>query len=316
MDGSSKQRRTSGFRAALLLVCSGALTACATAPKNDGADAALDITTAPGALRAGDEAARKSDFERALAHYLRGVNLEDTLDGWLRVAAVYTHLHQPQRALAAYLKVLEHDPNHVDARESVGLEYLAVGDHEAGKLHLSSAIESDPRRWRSHNGLGIVADRAGDHVAAVEHYSAALALVPDSPMILNNIGYSRYLSGDLEQAARDFYRATQLRPDYAPAWGNLGMLYARRGWYEEAVRTLARAMDKPKAYNEVGYIAYRNGDLLESEQLLSEAIRLSPTYYQAAYRNLEVVRARIRDGVEGPAAAETPERAGWDAGER
>jgi Tfp pilus assembly protein PilF len=94
------------------------------------------------------------------------------------------------------------------------------------------------------------------------------------------------------------------------------MLYARRGWYEDAMRTLTRAMDKPKAYNEVGYIAYRNGDLIEAEQLLSEAIRLSPTYYQAAYRNLEVVRARIRDGIEGPAAAETPERVGWYGGGR
>jgi Flp pilus assembly protein TadD len=312
---AAEQGRTRRAPALLLVLCA-SLAACSSMPREANSDPASDITTAPGALRAGDEAARHGDFERALAHYLRGVGLENTLDGWLRVAAVYTQLHQTERALAAYRKVLEHDPDHLDARESVGLESLALGNHEAANSYLASVVESDPRRWRSHNGLGIAADRAGAHAAAVDHYTAALALVPDSPMILNNIGYSRYLSGDFEQAARDFYRATQLRPDYAAAWGNLGMLYARRGWYEDAVRTLTRAMDKPKAYNEVGYIAYRNGDLIESEQLLSEAVRLSPTYYQAAYRNLEVVRARIRDGVEGPAAAETPERAGWDVGGR
>jgi Flp pilus assembly protein TadD len=299
--------------AALLVLCVG-LAACATAPQTD-ASAVPDITTAPGALHAGDEAARRGDFERALAHYLRGVGIEDTLDGWLRVAAVYTQLDQKERALGAYLKVLEHDPAHVDARESVGLGYLGLGQHEAAKSFLESVIEMDPRRWRSRNGLGIVADEASDHAAAVAHYLAALELVPDSPMVLTNLGYSRYLSGDYEQAARDFYRAAQLQPEYTAAWANLGMLYARRGWYQDAVRMLTRAVDKAKAYNDVGYIAFRNGDLLESEQLLSEAVRLSPMYYQAAYQNLDLVRARLRGGAETDLDSNAPGRLGWNVSE-
>lgn len=316
MAASGGERHISWTAPALLLSLCASVAACSTMPKEADADAALNIATAPGALRAGDEAARNGDFERALAHYLRAVGLEETLEGWLRVGAVYTELQQRERALAAYLKVLEHNPSHVDARESVGLEYLALGNYESAQSHLSSALELDPLRWRSRNALGIVADRVGDHAAAVEHYLVALDLVPDSPMVLNNLGYSRYLAGDFEQAARDFYRAAQLRPDYTAAWANLGMLYARRGWYDEAVRTLTRAMDKAKAYNEVGYIAFRNGDLQESEQLLSEAVRLSPVYYRAAYQNLELVNARLRNGAETDALIETPERAGWDIGER
>jgi Flp pilus assembly protein TadD len=192
------------------------------------------------------------------------------------------------------LKVIELDPLQAAAHEGAGLEHLALGDDASARERLSRALELDSQLWRAHNGLGILADRAGDPAAAIDHYTAAMAINPESPMLLNNIGYSRYLAGDLDQAARDFYAATQLRADYDAAWANLGMVYAQRRWYSEAVRVLSRTMDKAKAHNDVGYIAYRNGDLQESERLLREAVRLSPTYYQAAQQTLELVRAELR----------------------
>ena len=183
---------------ALVVVTCGSLVGCATMSPEADPEAPPSITTAAGALQAGDEAARRGDFQTALAHYVRAVGIEASVDGWLRVGAVYTRLDQKPRALAAYLKVLELDPNQIDARENVGLEYLALGDHEAAREHLSYVLDADPQRWRARNGLGVAADRAGDHAVAIEHYLAALGVAPDSPMILNNLGYSRYLAGDFE----------------------------------------------------------------------------------------------------------------------
>jgi Flp pilus assembly protein TadD len=261
------------------------------------------LLTPQAAIAAGDEAARREDFERALAHYLRAVSTEETVEGWLRVGAVCTKLGHSERALQAYLRVVALDPLHAEALEGAGLEYMALRNDAAARDHLTRVVELDPRRWRSHNALGVLADRAEDHTAAIAHYEAALEVNPQSPMLLNNLGYSRYLSGDLDQAARDIYAATRLNQNYKPAWSNLAMVYAHRGWYADAVGILARSTDKATAYNDIGYIAYRRGDLVESEQLLNEAVRLSPTYYETAYRNLESVRIKLRSQGQGEIAS-------------
>ena len=290
-----KTKHALGF-ASLALIALG-LSACATTPSSDFAAAGTDgfaITDDP--VLAGDNAARRRDYESALTHYLLAISAQETPDPevWFRVGAICTHIGRTEQALRAYLSVVALDPEHAGGQEGAGLELMALQAMDQARDHLVAAVTLDPQRWRSHNALGILADRDNDHAAAIEHYQTAMAINSTSPMILNNVGYSRYLSGDLEQAARDFYRATGLRTDYAPAWSNLGVVYARQGWYADAVNILSRATDKATAYNEVGYLALQNGDLADAEQLLSEAVRLSPTYYEAAYGNLDVVRARMR----------------------
>jgi Flp pilus assembly protein TadD len=246
-------------------------------------------------LAQGDAAARRGDFERALVYYLESVGAKETADAWLRVGAACTRLGRSERALQAYLKVIELDPTQVDAHEEAGLDYLAIGDTAAAREQLTRALELDPARWRSQNGLGILADGAEDHAEAIGHYEAALKLNPKSAMVLNNLGYSRYLSGDYDHAARDLYAATQLDAGYKAAWSNLAMVYAHRGWYPVAIEILSKVADKATAYNDVGYIAFQRGDLEQSEQLLNEAIRLSPVYYETAHRNLR----RVRDAMNG-----------------
>jgi Flp pilus assembly protein TadD len=260
--------------------------------------------TAQEAITAGDEAARGGELDRALAHYLRAVDAAsaandasaevDPADIWLRVGAASEAIGQRDRALNAYLRAISLDPTRAEAHEGAGLDLLARGRSAEALEHLTAATRLEPRRWRSHNGLGVLADQAGDHEEAIAHYRTALDLKPGSPMLVNNIGYSRFLANDLEQAARDFYAATELDPNYQPAWSNLGMVYARRGWYADALVILAKVSDDSRAHNDVGAIALERGDLVEAERLLSEAVRLSPTYYATASRNLQFVRSRMQ----------------------
>jgi len=67
------------------------------------------------------------------------------------------------------------------------------------------------------------------------------------------------------------------------------LLHARRGNYQQATDIMSAAMDPAKAYNDVGYIAFKNGDLDAAEMLLDEAIILSPSHYEMAQQNLRRV---------------------------
>ena len=305
MTGNVQRLRP--FRVTLALVGLFLLTGCATTASRGRADSTeAQPPSTEQSLAAGDEAARRGDFERALAYYLRAVGAEPTVEGWIRIGAVSTRLGNSERALHAYLQVVTLEPNRADALEGAGLEHMALGDAAAAREHLARAVDIDPQRWRSHNALGILADQAEDHGSAIAHYETALDLNPRSPMLLNNLGYSRHLSGDLDQAARDFYAATQADPSYKPAWSNLALVYAHRGLYSEAVQTLLKIEDKPTAYNDIGYVAFQRGDLPESEMLLSEAVRLSPVYYETANKNLESVRARMRGQTDASPALGKP----------
>jgi Flp pilus assembly protein TadD len=277
-----------------VLVILGALALVAGCATTGSVADSGDALSVQQSMAAGDDAARRGDFERAVAYYVRAVGQEPSIEGWLRIGAACTRLGQSQRALHAYLKVIELDPAHAESHEGAGLEYLALKKFEAAREHLTQAATLEPRRWRSHNALGILADQRKEHAAAIAHYEAALDINPSSAMLLNNLGFSRFLSRDLTQAALDLYAATALDPAYKAAWSNLAMVYAERGWYADAVETLLKAGDQAGAYNDVGYVALQRNDLVQAEQLLSEAVRLSPVYYPVAHRNLEAVRVKLQ----------------------
>lgn len=295
-----KQRNAVGPRALLSVVVMIVLsvTGCAaTGGANKDASASEGVPSVAQSLASGDEAARRGDFERALVYYMQALNVEQTAEIWFRIGAASSRLENSQRARDAFLRVVELEPTWTEALEGVGLESLELGDTASARDYLNRTLQADSRRWRAHNALGILDDEAGNHEAAIAHYTAALEINPESPHVLNNLGYSRYLLKDLDQAARDLYAATQLDPKHDRAWANLALVYAHKGWYADAVQTLAKVAEESAAYNDIGYVAYQRGDLEAAAELLEEAVRLSPVYFETANRNLGAVRARMGGSV-------------------
>lgn len=268
-----------------------------------------------GVMEAGDQAARSGDFERAITLYNQGIEAEPSADLWYRVAWIYARLGKKQQAADAYGMTLKYDEKHAMALEELGLLYIENKRRETGAAYLTKAVESDPARWRSLNALGVLADTSGDHGAAVAHYRAALAVQPGSAMLLNNLGYSHYLAGNMDESEKLYKQALELEPGNRAARINLGLLHARRGNYSLAVEVMSTALDRARTHNDVGYVALQNGDMDAAEQLLREAVRLSPAYYETAQQNLKRV-SRAREAGEAAAGPASPaaEMAARDAG--
>jgi len=295
-----KQRIAVRLSASLLVVVTAvlAVTGCAaTSGASKGSSDGESVPTVAQMLASGDEAARRGDFKRALVNYQHAVDVEQTVEVWMRVAAASSRLNYSQLARDAFLKVVDLEPTTTDALEGVGLESMALGDTAFAREYLNGALQADSQRWRAHNALGILDDEAENHEAAIAHYVAALKINPESAVVLNNLGYSRYLIGDLDQAARDLYSATRLDPSQDRAWANLALVYAHKGWYADAVQTLAKVMEEAAAYNDIGYVAFQRGDLEVAAELLDEAVRLSPVYFETAQKNIAAVRARTGGSV-------------------
>lgn len=280
----------------LLAVAAGfALSGCMTGTAARDAETAdrkaEKIRQAPAEImKAGDEAARAGQLDRAASLYTQAVELKPSADLWYRLGYIYSRLDKKPLAMHAYTNGLRLDDHHAAIHEELGMLLLDARRREAAKQHLVRAVEIDDRRWRSHNALGVLADADRDYAGAIDHYEAALAIQPDSPMLLNNVGYSHYLDGRLEQAREYYDRALAIDADYRPAVFNVALLHARRREYDKALDLMQKLVEKTRACNDIGYVALQNGDLDQAEDLLREAIRLSPSHYRVAHENLARVQ--------------------------
>ncbi len=286
----------------------GLLSGCASAPDNNRepiAQAGLNdnsidvmfatefpVTSEEDALARADQAIQEGQTDKALFYFVRALQYrQDNVDLLLKIAKIQMQRQNFAFAKRAFLMAQHHDPNHSTALEGLGLIYMAEGRDEAAINNLTSAVSNDNRLWRANNALGVYADKAGDYSTAIQHYNLALSINPDAAHVLNNRGYSKYLAGDTRGASLDFYEAANDR-GFSRAWANLGKVYAENGWYRSAIKTYKLVMSEANALNNTGYAALENGDLMQAEEFLTEAIRLSPTFFPSAEDNLSLLRER------------------------
>ena len=274
------------------------LAGCATTPESppqSGRDksASDDIESKVQAgLLQGDQAYRRGDTERALFHYVTALNLEpDNTDLLYRVGMIHSETGNLDAAEQAFRSIFQSSQEHAAGLEGYGLVLLRQRKYDSAKQVLEEAVRLERGRWRAQNGLGIISDIENDHALAMTYYQLALEQRPGTPMVLNNLGYSYYLAGDWDAAEEAFRQAVNSDPKHQKAWSNLGMLYTRRGNYDQAMQAFSRFQPRPEAYNSMGYVCMLEGKLSRAEAFFLDAIRLAPTYYEAAHENLARVRA-------------------------
>jgi Flp pilus assembly protein TadD len=261
-------------------------------------------TTSEEAIANGDRALAEGNTDRAMYEYVQALEISGGDAAVLnKIGGIHTRQGNLVLAARAYSLSLKLEAENPAALEGVGLLFLRQRRYEDARRHLTVALEKDPLRWQSLNGLGMLADLDGNHAQAAVYYRQALATPPeaeqqpDNAILLNNLGYSLYLSGDWPGALQYFHEALNYDPDFERVWQNMGLVYARKGQYESSLDAFRRVMDKPEAYNNVGFVCMINQNYDDAAHFFQKAIKLSPTYYVKAHENLNRLnRLRGNDG--------------------
>ena len=299
------------------LVATGLLTGCSLMPetKPDSDMQVIDLSvqfegmSTEEIVNAGDTAFQMGDYDRAEFIFNQAVVVDDVAANWLKLGETLVRLGKTPYAGRAFQAAIQLDPENAIAFEQLGILYIGARQVAIAREHLYRAIEIDDSRWAAHNALGVLADTERNYLMAIKHYDSALKYNPASAKVVTNLGYSYYLSGELDVAEKLYLDAIRSDSTHERAISNLGLIYARRGKYDDAVEILRRVTPRPQALNDVGYVAFSNGDLDAATFMLSEAIRISPSYYETAYENLErVERARQRDAAVVAEDAEQDEQ--------
>jgi tetratricopeptide (TPR) repeat protein len=141
--------------------------------------------------------------------------------------------------------------------------------------------------WLVYYSRGIAYERTGQWTRAELDFSHALELSPDQPSVLNYLGYSLADMGRSLDRARDMIqRAAARRPNDGAITDSLGWVLFRQGNVVEATQMLERAVglepEDPTITEHLGDAYWVTGRKIEAQYQWRRALTLNPTPVDAA----------------------------------
>lgn len=246
----------------------------------------LKVSSVEDAVLKAEKAIREGKPDLAQLYFIKAYDLEPTSEQVLqKMADLYSQLNKYELQEVSLNLILKLQPNDIKVIEQYGLLQLKQGKYAEAEQKLLAVVAKQPG-WRAYNGLGILANLQSNPQKAEDFFRQADKLLPNSPELLNNIGFALYSANKLAEAASYYDRALQINPRFKKALYNYALLEARSSNYEQAYSTFASVSSVAEANNNIGYIAMMNGDYLEANHYLQEAIKTAPHYYRKANDNL------------------------------
>ncbi len=125
----------------------------------------------------------------------------DSARAWYGYGEALRLAHAWGDAAPAYLRVLELEPGHIDARIDLGIVRAESGDPAGARAAWEEARSLDPKACAAHNNLAALDFRADRLTAAETGYASALAWCNDDPIPHLNLANIAWRRADLRKAA-------------------------------------------------------------------------------------------------------------------
>jgi tetratricopeptide (TPR) repeat protein len=110
-------------------------------------------------------------------------------------------------------------------------------------IHLyARVIEHQPDSVQAYNNMGDAYRNMGKYDAAIKCFHKALECDQDIAAIHYNLGSTYRLVEQFDPAFHHLSRAVELQPDYAHAWTNLALIFKEKGAFDRALNCLDRAV--------------------------------------------------------------------------
>ncbi|MFM8332285.1 MAG: tetratricopeptide repeat-containing sulfotransferase family protein [Candidatus Methylumidiphilus sp.] len=207
------------------------------------------------------------------------------LGGLLRQAEQLRQSGRLQEAEALCRRLLQADPNHAPAYQTLSLIAHAVGKLGQAAEFMAKAVALAPTVAAYRRNLGEMYRRLGRLDAAVAEGLEAVRLAPADADALYNLGVALDDQGKLAQARDAFARAVAAAPRHNLAWNNLGSASNRLGDEAAALAAYLRAAEidpgHAEAQNNAAAIYIERGELDEARVRLRQAIDAKPDFLEA-----------------------------------
>ena len=205
---------------------------------------------------------------------------------------VFMMLGQMNKAIEAYSRAIELNPNNANTHHNRGVAYCSKGNYDGAIADFDIAIELNPNDAYAYSNRGTAYTNKRELAKAIVDYTKAIELNPNDVIAYNNRGGAYYLREEYESAIEDFSKAIELNPDDAAAYNNRGVAYHLKGEYGSAIAGFTRAIELDPNYA----IAYNNRGMaysLKGEVDGSTTRPDSPTSEHAVIRAIKDYNSAI-----------------------
>ena len=209
------------------------------------------------------------------------------------------------KAIAMLRRVVEEDPNVIDAWFMLGTEYSKARKYPEAIAHYSRALELKPDYDLALINMANVYRRMGRDDAALAGYERYIAIDPKNAFVRYQIGEIYLDQGNLARAETEFAEALKIDPKLASALVATGVVAFQRGQLPQAEQrfkdALALNADVRLAHFNLAQIAEARGDDAAADAEYRTEIDHHPTAYKAIFN---LGRLKARRGLSAEAIAQ------------
>lgn len=149
-----------------------------------------------------------------------------------------------EEAIALFQKVIEKDPDNVEAHYNLALSLLRSGKQEEAIALLEKVKEMKPDMMETYLALGECYFNKGENDKAVSYFEKALEIDPNNAEVYYNVGIIHYKNDRTDDAVKNFLASKSLDPEYAPTYYQLGLAYIKKGEMDKAIQNLEMFLEK------------------------------------------------------------------------
>ncbi len=191
-------------------------------------------------------------------------------------------------AIAAYTKVIEHEPDDAEAYYNRGFSYAEKDEYDRAIADYDKAIARSPKNANAYYNRGSIYAEKGEYDRAIADYNKAIALNPKNANVYSNRGNTYAKKDEYDRAIADQNKAIAINPNFAGFYSNRGAAYHEKGKYNRAIADYDKAIvlnpKHVKAYNNRGNAYDKKGEYDRAIADYDEAIAINPEYANA-YNN-------------------------------
>jgi choline-sulfatase len=189
--------------------------------------------------------ARLQKFEAAVETLKTGVERIPGSEILLsRLGHTYLVTNRTADALETMQKVLEIDPDNVDALTACAVILGNWGQRDSARAYLERALAVEPENKYLRVNLAGNLAMSGRTPEAIALFEELVADYPGEAIFLQNLGIAYGMTGDFAKAIVSLEEAVRIQPTPA-AYYNLAVAYREKGELEKAVRVLELYLENP-----------------------------------------------------------------------
>ena len=196
-------------------------------------------------LKARYLAAEESTYESGMVIFERlAITNPNNVNIWIQKGHAARRQSQFELALASYLKAWALEDDHPTVSYYLGITYDRLDRKEDAEIALRRSLQYNGGDAYALNYLGYwLLEEGGDPEEALGFIRKAIELQPQNGFFMDSLGWGYFKLGQLDQALLFMERAVMLRPVDPLITDHLGDVYGALGRHREAAFQWQRALD-------------------------------------------------------------------------